>query len=227
MTPPLLHVDTVSKTYHEQGVDTPVLRGASLTLARGTTASLVGASGSGKTTLLGVIAGLMRPDSGAVVIDGVDVAGLDDTERARVRARQVGIVLQSGNLIPFLTARENVELAIELAGGPLDHQHHGRAVELLDELGLADRRDHLPRRLSGGETQRVAVAVALANEPDLLLADEVTGELDTESAEHVMDLVFGAARDHGLAVLFVTHNEELAARADHQLRLEDGEVRRA
>ena len=169
----------------------------------------------------------MRPDSGAVVIDGVDVAGLDDTERARVRARQVGIVLQSGNLIPFLTARENVELAIELSDGPLDHQHHGRVVDLLDELGLADRRDHLPRRLSGGETQRVAVAVALANEPDLLLADEVTGELDTESAEHVMDLVFGAARDHGLAVLFVTHNEELAARADHHLRLEDGEVRRA
>jgi putative ABC transport system ATP-binding protein len=223
MTPPLLHVDTVSKTYHEQGVDTPVLRGASLTLARGTTASLVGASGSGKTTLLGVIAGLMSPDSGAVVIDGVDVARLDDTERARVRARQVGIVLQSGNLIPFLTARENVELAIELGDRPRDHH----AIDLLDELGLGDRVDHLPRRLSGGETQRVAVAVALANDPDLLLADEVTGELDSESADHVMDLIFRAARDHGLTVLFVTHNDELAARADHHLRLEDGEVLRA
>jgi putative ABC transport system ATP-binding protein len=229
MTQPLLQVDAVSKTYHEQGVDTPVLRGASLTLPRGTTASLVGASGSGKTTLLGVIAGLMRPDSGAVVIDGVDVAGLDDTERARVRARKVGVVLQSGNLIPFLTARENVELAIELSDGSRDGHGHaaGRAIDLLGELGLADRRDHLPRRLSGGETQRVAVAVALANDPDLLLADEVTGELDTESADRVMDLIFDAARDRGLAVLFVTHNEELAARADHQLRLEDGEVRRA
>jgi ABC-type lipoprotein export system ATPase subunit len=200
-----------------------VLRGASLTLARGTTASLVGASGSGKTTLLGLISGLMRPDSGSVMIDGDDIAALDDTERARVRARKIGIVLQSGNLIPFLTARENVELAIELSDGPRDH----RAIDVLGELGLSDRVNHLPRRLSGGEAQRVAVAVALANDPELLLADEVTGELDTESADQVMDLIIGAARDHGLAVLFVTHNEELAARADQQLRLEDGEVRPA
>lgn len=223
MAPPLLHVDAVTKTYHEHGVDTPVLRGANLTLPRGTTTSLIGASGSGKTTLLGLIAGLMLPDSGAIVIDGDDVAELDETERARMRARRIGIVLQSGNLIPFLTARENVELAIELGDGPRDH----RAIDLLDELGLAERLDHLPRRLSGGETQRVAMAVALANDPELLLADEITGELDSESADQVMDIIFRAARDHGLTVLFVTHNEELAARADHQLRLEDGEVRRA
>ena len=227
MTPPLLQVDAVSKTYDEHGVDTPVLRRASLTLERGTTTSLIGASGSGKTTLLGLIAGLMVPDSGAIVIDGRDVAELDDTERARVRARQIGIVLQSGNLIPFLTARENVELAIELGDGPHGHHHHRRAIDLLGELGLADRLDHLPRRLSGGETQRVAMAVALANDPELLLADEITGELDSESADQVMDIIFRTARDHGLAVLFVTHNEELAGRADRQLRLEDGEVREA
>ncbi|HEY8217814.1 MAG TPA: ABC transporter ATP-binding protein [Acidimicrobiia bacterium] len=224
MTPPLLQVDAVSKTYREHGVDTPVLRGATLTLERGTTTSLVGASGSGKTTLIGLIAGLLVPDSGAIVVEGKDITALDDSARARLRARQIGVVMQSGNLIPFLTARENVELAIDLA----EHtQRDHRAVDLLDDLGLEDRLHHLPRRLSGGETQRVAVAVALANEPDLLLADEVTGELDSESADQVMDIVFGACRDRGLAVLFVTHNEELAARAERQLRLEDGEVRPA
>jgi putative ABC transport system ATP-binding protein len=225
MTPPLVQVDAVSKSYREQGVETPVLRGANLTLERGTTTSLIGASGSGKTTLLGLIAGLMVPDSGAIVVDGDDVTSLDDTARARLRARRIGIVLQSGNLIPFLTARENVELAIELGDGT--ERGDRAATALLDELGLADRVDHLPRRLSGGETQRVAVAVALANEPDLLLADEVTGELDSESADQVMDIVFGASRARDLTVLFVTHNEELAARAEHQLRLEDGEVRPA
>ena len=166
----------------------------------------------------------MLPDSGAVRFDGEDLTALDDTSRAKLRADRIGIVLQSGNLIPFLTARENVELAIELAGG---RRRDARATDLLVELGLGDRLDHLPRRLSGGETQRVAVAMALANEPDLLLADEVTGELDSASAEQVMEIIFGAWRDRGLTVLFVTHNAELAARAEHRLRLGDGVVTNA
>jgi putative ABC transport system ATP-binding protein len=224
MTPPLVEVDAVSKAYREQGVETPVLRAANLTLERGSTTSLIGASGSGKTTLLGLLAGLLVPDAGAIRVDGEDLAALDDTARARLRARRIGIVLQSGNLIPFLTARENVELARELGDGDAPDAD---AAVLLTELGLADRVDHLPRRLSGGETQRVAVAVALANEPDLLLADEVTGELDSESAEQVMEIVFRASRERGLTVLFVTHNEELAGRAEHRLRLEDGQVRPA
>jgi putative ABC transport system ATP-binding protein len=224
MPPPLVQVDAVSKTYREGGVATQVLRAANLELQRGETTSLIGASGSGKTTLLGCIAGLMLPDSGAVRFDGEDVTALDDAARARLRADRIGIVLQSGNLIPFLTARENVELAIELDGGK---RRGARAEDLLVELGLGNRLDHLPRRLSGGETQRVAVAMALANQPDLLLADEVTGELDSASAEQVMEIIFGAWRDRGLTVLFVTHNGELAARAEHRLRLEDGEVRDA
>lgn len=224
MPPPLVQVDAVSKAFREGGVATQVLRAANLELRHGETTSLIGASGTGKTTLLGCIAGLMLPDSGAVRFDGEDVTTLDDTARARLRADRIGIVLQSGNLIPFLSARENVELAIELAGG---ERRDARARDLLVELGLGDRLDHLPRRLSGGETQRVAVAMALANQPDLLLADEVTGELDSASAEQVMEIIFGAWRERGLTVLFVTHNGELAARAEHRLRLEDGEVRQA
>jgi putative ABC transport system ATP-binding protein len=223
MAPPLVRVDAVSKTYHEGDVETAVLRGATIDLARGETTSLVGASGTGKTTLLGLIAGLMLPDSGAIVFDGEDVASLDEAGRARLRAERIGIVLQSGNLIPFLTARENVELAVELAGGS-----HGaaRARDLLGALGLGHRLDSLPRKLSGGENQRVAVAVALANSPDLLLADEVTGELDSAGAAQVMEMIFAARRERGLTVLFVTHNHDLAAHAEHHLRLVDGQVRR-
>ena len=216
-----MQVDEVSKTYREGAAVTHVLRAASLELAPGETTSLVGVSGSGKSTLLGLIAGLMLPESGRVVFDGQDITDLDDTARARLRSRRIGIVLQSGNLIPFLTAAENVELAIELGGGD---RTAARARQLLSELGLADRLHHLPRRMSGGEAQRVSVAMALANQPDLLLADEVTGELDSSSAEQVMAVITDASRERGLTVLFVTHNPELAARAPRRLRLVDGEV---
>jgi predicted ABC-type transport system involved in lysophospholipase L1 biosynthesis ATPase subunit len=217
----LLRLDEVSKTYREGAIESSVLNAASLDVVRGEVTSLIGASGSGKSTLLGIIAGLMLPDSGLTVFDGSSITELDDNERAHLRANRIGVVLQSGNLIPFLTAQENVELAVQLAGG-----RHGarRAGELLSRLGLADRRDHLPRRLSGGEAQRVAVAMALINEPDLLLADEVTGELDSSSAAQVMDIIFDAWRTRGLTVLFVTHNAALAARAQRRLRLADGKV---
>jgi putative ABC transport system ATP-binding protein len=221
---PLVRVDRVSKTYREGALETKVLRAAELELARGETTSLTGVSGSGKSTLISLLAGLALPDSGRVVFDGQDITGLTDVARARLRARRVGVVMQSGNLIPFLTALENVELAIEFAGGD---RGGARARELLSELGLARRLDHLPRRMSGGESQRVALAVALANEPDLLLADEVTGELDSTNAERVMEVIFEAWRERGLTVLFVTHSSELAARAQHRLRLDDGEVRSA
>ena len=218
---PLVLVDAVSKTYRDGAAVTRVLHAADLELAGGDTTSLVGASGSGKSTLLALIAGLTMPDSGNIVFDGQNINDLDDTGRARLRATRIGIVLQSGNLIPFLTAAENVELAQELGHGRRDPS---RARKLLSELGLADRAHHLPRRMSGGEAQRVAVAVALANEPDLLLADEVTGELDSASAEDVMTVITDAWRERGLTVLFVTHNHELAACAQRQMRLANGEV---
>jgi putative ABC transport system ATP-binding protein len=218
-----VRVDGVCKTYREGAVDTPVLRATTLELIRGETTSLVGVSGSGKSTLISLLAGLMLPDSGRVVFDGRPITDLDEVARARLRARRIGVVLQRGNLIPFLTAVENVELAIRLGGGD---RPAVRAKELLSELGLAGRLDHLPRRMSGGEAQRVGVAVALANEPDLLLADEVTGELDSTSADEVMGVIFDAWRERGLTVLFATHSSELAARAERRLRLHDGQVGR-
>jgi putative ABC transport system ATP-binding protein len=218
-----VRVDEVSKTYRDGALETCVLRRASLELARGETTSLAGVSGSGKSTLISLLAGLMLPESGRVVFDGQDITDLDDAARARLRAGRIGVVLQSGNLIPFLSAVENVELAIALANR---NQRAARARELLAELGLGHRLNHLPRRLSGGEAQRVSVAMALANQPDLLLADEVTGELDSSSAEQVMQVIFDAWRERGLTVLFVTHSGELAARAQNQLRLADGEVHR-
>ena len=221
---PLLRVEGVSKTYRQGPISTPVLRGASLELPRGEITSLTGVSGSGKSTLISLLAGLMLPDSGRVIFDGLEINDLDEPARARLRARRIGVVLQSGNLIPFLTAAENVELAIELGG---DHRPAARAREVLSQIGLAERVDHLPRRLSGGEAQRVAVAMALANEPDLLLADEVTGELDSASAERVMAAILDAWQARGLTVLFVTHSFALAARAGRQLHLEGGEVHEA
>jgi putative ABC transport system ATP-binding protein len=221
---PLVEVRAVHKTYREGATETEVLRGANLTLARGETASLVGVSGSGKTTLMSLLAGLMAPESGEVIIDGHALSAMDDAGRARLRAQRIGVVLQSGNLIPFLSAVENVELAMEFAAGSRRAGGERRARPLLAEVGLTDRADHLPRRMSGGEVQRVSVAMALANEPDLLLADEVTGQLDVATADQIMGVILDAWRDRGLTVLFVTHSGELATRAQRRLRLEGGRV---
>jgi len=217
----LLHAQAVSKAYRQGDLETRVLSEVSLEIERGETKSLVGVSGSGKSTLISLLAGLMTPDRGRVLFDGQDLNVLDDTGRASLRANRIGVALQNSNLIPFLTAVENVQLAIDLAGGDAPAT---RADDLIDQLGLQARRHHIPRRLSGGEAQRVALAVALANEPDLLLADEVVGELDSTTAARVMEVVFEAARERGLAVLLVTHSLELAARTGTQLRLVDGEV---
>jgi putative ABC transport system ATP-binding protein len=216
----LVRVADVSKTFREGESETEVLHGVGLELARGQTTSLVGRSGSGKSTLISLIAGLLLPDAGSVTFDGHDVAALGESARARLRASRIGVVLQRDNLVPFLTASENVELALEIAGGA-----RARARDLLGELGLGRRLHQRPRTLSGGEAQRVAVAVALANEPDLLLADEVTGELDSTTAEQVMGVIFEAWRERELCVLYVTHSDELAARARHRLGLSDGAVR--
>jgi putative ABC transport system ATP-binding protein len=218
---PLVRLKGVSKSYGTGPNRLQVLEGVDLDLRRGETTSLVGRSGSGKSTLISLIAGLMRPDAGHVHVGGQQTDELDEAGRAKLRAERIGVVLQSDNLIPFLTAVENVELAMGFAPG---RRSPDRARELLSELGLGDRMDHLPRRLSGGEAQRVAVAVALANEPDLLLADEVVGQLDSATAAHVTELVFAASRERHLAVLYVTHDEQLARKAQHPLRRADRRV---
>lgn len=219
---PLLRVEHVRKTFRDGTGETAVLNGAGLELARGEVTTLVGSSGSGKSTLLSLIAGLREPDTGRIVFDGEEITELDDTARARLRAQRIGVVLQRDNLIPFLTALENVELAVTLADRRRPPRH---ARELLDAIGLGDRLDWLPRRLSGGEAQRVAVAVALANDPDLLLADEPTGELDTATADHVAEVIFDACRARGLTVLIMTHSGELAERGRHRYVLESGLVK--
>ena len=218
---PFVRLESVSKSYGSGSSKLEVLDGLNLDLPEGQTTSLVGRSGTGKSTLLSLIAGLMRPDTGRISIGGQQMDQLNDDARANLRADRIGFVLQSDNLIPFLTAVENVELAIGFGNGRRSTE---RARELLSDLGLGHRMDHLPRQLSGGESQRVAVGVALANEPDLLLADEVVGQLDSTTAADVMEMIFKASRERNLTVLYVTHDEQLAHQAHHSLRLADRRV---
>jgi putative ABC transport system ATP-binding protein len=184
--------------------------------------SLVGPSGSGKSTLLSLLAGLSLPSAGQVLFGETDISRLDESARARLRAKRIGIVFQSGNLIPFLTALENVKLAERIAGR---RRNESRARDLLSEVGLGKRLEHRPRQLSGGEAQRVSIAVALANEPELLLADELTGELDSATAARVMKVLRGVWERRHLTILVVTHNPDLADQADQRLKLLDGVVK--
>lgn len=211
----------VFKIYREGSTETVALRGASLELPRGRITSLVGRSGSGKSTLITLLAGLALPSAGRVLFDDQDITRLDDAGRAKLRAKRIGVVFQRDNLIPFLTAHENVKLAIKLAGG---RRAGKRAKELLSELGLGKRLRHYPRQLSGGEGQRAAIAVALANGPDLLVGDELTGELDSKTADTVLKLITTASSEKGLTVLIVTHNLHVAQAAHQQLQLIDGVV---
>ncbi len=215
---PIVRLAGVSKAYGSPATSTPVLFGVNLAIERGQKTSLIGPSGSGKSTLMSLIAGLLRPTDGIVEIDGVAMSDLDDGARARIRASRIGIALQSDNLIPFLTATENVELAMAFVPGGSRRAAKARAIDLLDRFGVGSRAQHHPRQLSGGETQRVALAVAMANEPALLLADEVVGQLDRQTAGRVVDDVLAA----DFAVLFVTHDLALADLAEHRYAIADG-----
>lgn len=217
----MVELRQVTKSFTSEAGSTVVVEDVDFAIAPGEKASLVGPSGSGKSTLLSLIAGLLRPDSGTVVIDGIPHSELGERARAQVRADRIGIALQSDNLIPFLSARENVELALSFSSArPSRRAARSRASELLDGLGLADRAGHQPRHLSGGEAQRVALAVAMANEPALLLADEVVAALDGDTAVRVVEMVLEA----DFAVLFVTHHVALADRVDVRYELVDRRV---
>lgn len=219
-TAPIVRLSGISKSYGPPDQAVPVLSGVDLTIEPGQKASLIGPSGSGKSTLLSLIAGLLRPTDGIVQIDGVPMHDLDDAARAGLRARRIGIALQSDNLIPFLTAGENVELAMSFGPERRGVRTRERALAALERFGVAGRARHRPRELSGGETQRVSLAVAMANDPDLLLADEVVAQLDGETAGRVVVEVLAS----DVAVLFVTHDVALADLADERYAIRDGAV---
>jgi len=217
----VLSVEHLTKTFPSGGRTLTVLDDVSFSVDDGETCAIVGPSGSGKTTLLGLCAGLDRPTNGRVTLCGVDLTPLDEDERAQVRNQYVGFVFQTFRLLPTLTARENVMVPAELQGSG-DVRH--RAEELLNQVGLGDRTDHYPSQLSGGERQRVAMARAFINRPRILFADEPTGNLDTETAERIEDLLFDLNRTSGTTLVLVTHDLELAQRTERVLKLRGGEL---
>lgn len=203
-----------------------VLQGVSLDVAPGEVVALVAPSGAGKSTLLHIAGLLDTPDSGGVMIGGTDMTNLSDRKRTAVRRSTVGFIYQFHHLLPEFTALENIILP-QLANGVSDHAAQTRAMALLDRVGIAERASHRPAALSGGEQQRVAFCRALANEPALLLADEPTGNLDPETSDRVFDTLISLVRDTGLAAVIATHNLELAARMDRQVRLNSGVLEQA
>jgi len=218
--PPLVRLACISKVYRDGQREIVALDQVTLDITAGEWVAIVGPSGCGKSTLLNLIAGIDRPTSGRVIIAGTDLAQLDEEALARWRRSHVGIVFQFFQLLPTLTALENVQLPLVLAGRRDAPQ---RARELLERVGLAYRAHRLPSELSGGEQQRVAIARALANDPPLLLADEPTGNLDSASGEAVLEL-FRTAWHHGTTILLVTHDREVAARAQRIVELRDGRL---
>ena len=198
-----------------------VLRDVSFTIPQGAFVAIVGPSGSGKTTLLGLLAGLDTPTRGMVILDGAEITALTEDERAKLRGEKVGFIFQSFQLIPTLTALENVQVPLELRG---DAGAEARALELLSRVGLADRIHHFPTQLSGGEQQRVAIARAFSNSPRILFADEPTGNLDLGTGARIVELLEQLNRESGSTVVLVTHDPALANRADRLIRLSDGVV---
>jgi len=198
-----------------------ILKGIELEIPRGQFAAIMGPSGSGKSTLLGLLAGLDTPTAGTIFLDGQEITGLKEDALALVRGRKIGFVFQSYHLIPTLTAEENVLLPMELVG---NGGGGARARELLERVGLADRRDHYPVQLSGGEQQRVALARAFILRPPILLADEPTGNLDSENGRVVLDLLLSLNRQEGTTLVLVTHDQELAHVADRRILLRDGRI---
>ncbi|HZT33613.1 MAG TPA: ABC transporter ATP-binding protein [Bryobacteraceae bacterium] len=219
----MIRVCDLTKTIDTGTHRVEILRGINLEIPKGQFVAIMGPSGSGKSTLLGLLAGLDVPTSGRIFLDGEDITGLIEDALALVRGRKIGFVFQSYHLIPTLTAEENVRLPMELTGlNGADGEN--RAVQLLDRVGLVERRDHYPVQLSGGEQQRVALARAFMVRPPILLADEPTGNLDSANGRLVLDLLLQLNREEGTTLVLVTHDRELAANADRRISLCDGRV---
>ncbi|PYQ38098.1 MAG: ABC transporter [Acidobacteria bacterium] len=214
----MLRCESLSRTFLSGGHELPVLKSITLDVPDGSFVAILGPSGSGKSTLLGLLAGLDRPTTGRVWLDGVELGSLSEDERARLRGEKVGFVFQSFQLIPTLTARENIQVPLELRG--LEAQ--ARADELLGRVGLTGRGHHYPAQLSGGEQQRVALARAFSHRPRVLFADEPTGNLDAATGARVIELMSELNREVGTTLVLVTHDQSLAGRAGRIVRLHDG-----
>jgi putative ABC transport system ATP-binding protein len=220
---PAYELRAVSKRYELGGNHVHAVRDVDLTLAAGETAAIVGPSGSGKTTLLHLLGGLDRPSDGEILFEGRDIARMGDHELGSLRLRTFGFVFQQFNLIPTLTAAQNVEIALAPAGSGTQERRE-RVARLLDSVGLAARADHVPAKLSGGEQQRVAIARALANEPHVLLADEPTGNLDSTTGAEIIELLLSLSQDGARTVVVVTHDLDIAERAGRVIRMRDGRI---
>ena len=220
---PILETRNLTKVIDTGSHRVEILRGIDLAIPAGQFVAIMGASGSGKSTLLGLLAGLDSPSSGTIILDGIDITNLREDDLALVRGRKLGFVFQSYQLIPTLTAEENVLLPFELTGGDVA-TGVTRARELLGSVGLADRMDHYPVQLSGGEQQRVALARAFMAKPPVLMADEPTGNLDSVNGAHVLELLLSLNQREGTTLVLVTHDQTLAVRADRIITLRDGMV---
>ena len=219
----IIQVENAEKTYRIGKIEVPALRGVSLTVERGEFVSIVGPSGSGKSTLFYILGGLARTDGGRVIIDGADFSQLSDAERTRMRRQKIGFVFQKFNLLPTLTAADNIAIAQDIAGkdGKADQEYIRRITEL---LGVSARLVHRPSELSGGEQQRVALARALVNHPSIVLADEPTGNLDSRNSEVVLQMLRRSNQELGQTVLMITHNPEAARVGDRIIHMRDGKI---
>ncbi|WP_257656753.1 ABC transporter ATP-binding protein [Parapedobacter lycopersici] len=216
-----LSVNQVSKAYRSGGQSLTVLHDINFEIEEASTAAIIGPSGSGKTTLLGLCAGLDRVTTGSIVLNGIVLDKLTEDERAGVRNRHVGFVFQNFQLLPTLTALENIMVPLELRG---ERNGKAKALSLLDKVGLADRGHHYPLQLSGGEQQRISIARAFSNSPKILFADEPTGNLDADTSEHIERLLFALNEDTGTTLVLVTHDPELAARTQRVIRMKGGAI---
>lgn len=219
---PAIRVRGLTKSISTPSHRVDILRGLDFDVPAGQFVAIMGPSGSGKSTLLGLLAGLDNPTAGSILLDGEEIVGLSEDNLARLRGRKLGFVFQSYQLIPTLTAEENVLLPAELCGA--SGQPAARARDLLNSVGLAERRDHYPVQLSGGEQQRVALARAFMLAPPILMADEPTGNLDSANGQHVLDLLLTMNRQQRTTLVLVTHDPQLAARADRRLLMRDGVI---